>query len=140
MLEPDFVRGVISFIDTWDKQSRIVIPVSFGNRIVDAIVDTGAPYSLLAPDVADEIGIDRSAGLPFKISTRLGTRDGWLCRVPVKLEATVSGTGIEFETTVFVPDDGWPPDRNFIGLNNFLFRMCFVVDPRENLFYFSEPI
>jgi hypothetical protein len=59
--------------------------------------------------------------------------------VPVTIEAEL-GTGIEFENTVFVPDEGWPPDLNFIGLANFLFRIPFAVDPRENLFYFGRPI
>jgi hypothetical protein len=142
MLESDFVGGAITFIDEWDQNSRIVIPVNFGNKLIIAIVDTGAPYCIIAPNVADEIGIDRSAGhrLTRGISTRMGRIGGWLCNgIPVTLEAE-RGNGIKFETTAFIPDEGWPVDLNFIGLTTFLFEIRFAVDPRENLFYFGGPI
>lgn len=142
MLEADFASGAITFLDEWDQNLRIVIPVSFSGNPVLAIVDTGAPYCVLAPDVADEIGIDRSRGYRPKsgISARIGNFDGWFWdEIPVTLKAE-RGTGIEFETTVFIPDEGWPADRNFIGLSNFLFQIRFAVDPQENLFYFGGPI
>lgn len=142
MLESDFVNGAITFIDEWDQSSRIVIPVNFKGKRILAIVDTGAPYCILAPDVANEIGIDRSAGYRTKrrLSTRIGEFGGWICgEIPVTLEAE-RGNGIMFETTIFIPDDGWPVDRNFVGLATFLFAIRFAVDPRENLFYFGGPI
>jgi hypothetical protein len=141
MLDPDFVCGAASFIDTWDENSRIVIPARFDEKPVLAIVDTGAPYCILAPDVANHIGVDREAGYrPERgLSTRVGVINGWLCRVPVTLEAE-KGYGVEFETTVFIPDGEWSEDTNFIGLLNFLFRIRFAVDPQENLFYFGNPI
>jgi len=141
MLTSDFVSGAVMFLDEWDKNSRIVIPVIFGGKTIMAIIDTGALYCILAPDIADEIGIDHTTGerLETAMRTSLGTFDGWLCRVPVIIEP-VLGKGIEFETTVFVPDKEWPSDRNFIGLANFLFHIRFAVDPLENLFYFSVPI
>ena len=50
------------------------------------------------------------------------------------------GNSLEFETTVLIPivplEATW--DRpNFIGLNNFLSRIRFAVDPNENAFYFG---
>jgi predicted aspartyl protease len=141
MLTSDFVSGAITFLDSWDENDRIVIPVKFDEEIILAIVDTGAPYCVLAPNVADRIGIDRTAGHQPRggLSTRFGTIRGWLCRVPVVLEAEI-GEGVAFETTVFIPDDEWPDDRNFIGLSNFLFQLRFAIDPQENLFYFGGPI
>jgi len=141
MLEADFVSGTVKFLDKWDGNSRIVIPVNFSGKPILAIVDTGAPYCVLASDVADEIGIDRSAGERLKrpMVTSLGRHNGWLCRVPVTIEPEL-GEGIEFETTVLIPDGEWPADKSFIGLANFLFNIRFAVDPQENLFYFGGPI
>jgi hypothetical protein len=141
MLGSDFVSGAVTFLDKWGNNDRIVIPLIFSGKLIMAIIDTGAPYCILAPDIANELGIDLTAGERLKtpMSTRLGRYDGWLCRVPVTIESEL-GAGIEFETTVFVPEEGWPPDANFIGLANFLFKIHFAVDPQENLFYFSEPI
>lgn len=141
MLDPDFVCGAVTYLDTWDENSRIVIPARFGENLIFSVVDTGAPYCILAPDVADQIGVNREAGYrPTRgLSTRVGVIYGWLCRVPVTLEAE-KGYGVEFETLVFVPDGEWPEDRNFIGLSNFLFQIRFAVDPQENLFYFGNPL
>ena len=141
MLDPNFVSGVVTFIDHWDKTNRIVIPVSFDGVQILAIVDTAAPYSILAPEMADQVGIDRETGdkADWKLSTREEKFGGWLCRVPVTLEAE-EGKGIEFETTVFIPDEGWRDDANFIGLNTFLFNIRFAIDPQANLFYFGGPI
>lgn len=141
MLKSDFVSGAVTFLDEWDESSRIVIPIVFSGKTILAIVDTGAPYCVLAPDIADEVGIDRTAGERLKkpMISRLGSHDGWLCRVSVTIEPEL-GEGTEFETTVFIPEGEWPSDKNFIGLTNFLFQLHFAVSPRENLFYFGGPI
>ncbi len=65
-LEPDsFACGATRFVDADTTGNvRIIVPVRFGQRVtIPAIIDTGAPYSVLTPDTADTLGIDRSAGL-----------------------------------------------------------------------------
>ncbi|GAB4431459.1 MAG: hypothetical protein Fur0044_29050 [Anaerolineae bacterium] len=51
-----------------------------------------------------------------------------------------TGDGVEVEATVFVPtlapNDTWP-HPNFIGLDGFLTRIRFAIDPTENTFYFG---
>lgn len=148
-LGPDsFACGSVRFIDTDSSGDvRIVIPVRFaGGEPILAIVDSGAPYSILAPDQADALNIDLSAENSYEtnILTRLGKVRGSICRVPVELMAD-EGTGAGFdEASVFIPSDPWmqwPPDLNFIGLQNLLFRIRFAVDPHpdKQLFYFSDP-
>lgn len=135
--EPDpFVSGAVRFTDIdANDNTRIVIPVRFGDgELIDAIVDTGAPYSILAPDHADALNIDTLAEDSYEttILTRLGKVQGNICRVPVEL---VAGEGVSSgvdEASVFIPSNDWvdwPSDLNFIGLQNFLFRIRFAVDP-----------
>lgn len=146
-----FACGGVRFIDKHPvtDDPRIVVPVRIGQdetEIVFAIVDTASPWFVLAPDVADALKIDRSAGeyrdrKTEPLLTAYGRFGGWLCRVPVTFLAD-EGTGIEFETTVFVPEEDWPSDLNFAGLENFLFRIRFAVDPdpERSLFYFGGPV
>ena len=86
----------------------------------------------------DEITHDAGAQ-PQALQTRWGTVEGRLHRVTISLLAE-EGNSLEFETTVLVPT--LPPgatwDRpSFIGLNNFLNRIRFAVDPNEDVFYFG---
>jgi hypothetical protein len=147
LLKPEFMRGATEFIDKdVHGNDRIIISVKFSNQEpTRMIVDTGAPYSILAPDVAERIGFDRSTEYPLgrPINIRGHSINGWLYRVPVILEAQ-EGENLEFEATVFIPDISddieWPPELNFIGLQGFLFRIRFAIDPDDNLFYFGGPI
>lgn len=58
----------------------------------------------------------------------------------MRFEASI-GEPQEVTATVFVPtlhpDDEWR-HPNFIGLDGFLNRIRFAVDPATNLFYFGE--
>lgn len=142
-----FACGATRFNDSDTTGNvRIMLPVRFAHRMtIPAIVDTGAPYSILVPDTADALGIDRSAGVRSDktINVRGRNFEGWLCRVPVTLEAQ-EGTGLEFEATVFIPElrpgDEWPTELNFVGLQGFLFWIRVAIDPARNLFYFGGPV
>lgn len=64
---------------------------------------------------------------------------GSLVRATLALQAS-AGADLAIEATLFVPvlDPGevwpWP---NFLGLDGFLNRIRFAVDPTENVFYFG---
>jgi hypothetical protein len=64
---------------------------------------------------------------------------GWFYRVPIRLEASL-GQQLEIDATAFVPEllpgQDWP-FPNFIGLDGFLSRIRFAVDPATNLFFFG---
>ncbi len=60
--------------------------------------------------------------------------------VPVHIEA-IEGESLDVETVAFIPNlppgEVWPyPD--FLGLDGFLNRIRFAVDPEHNLFYFGR--
>ncbi|MBU4185889.1 MAG: hypothetical protein KKI12_10135 [Proteobacteria bacterium] len=60
---------------------------------------------------------------------------GVLIRLPVRICAE-QGEDIIIEGTVFVPQD----ERNlpnFIGLDGFLSRIKFAINPQSNIFYFG---
>ncbi len=137
MLKLDFT-GAVSFTD---DNGRIAIPLLLaGRQEIVAMVDTGATYSILAPNVVAELGIDLTIGYrPGELKTWRGSYEGWLCRIPVTLKA-LYGEDIDLEPNFFIPDNGWPDNLNFVGLQTFLFEIPFAIDPRENLFYFGKPI
>jgi hypothetical protein len=145
LLDSGFACGRTHYTDHYPGQydtARIVVLIGLARLPpLEAVVDTGAPWCILDPSVAelvDEIAYDAGAQ-PQVLQTRWGTVEGWLHRLTISLLAE-EGNSLEFETTVLVPTQ--PPgalwDRpNFIGLNNFLNRIRFAVDPNENVFYFG---
>lgn len=155
-LSPDaFACGVVRFLSKHPitDDPRILVPVRIGPgepESIFAIVDTGSPWFILAPDKSDDLNIDRSVceyrdRRTEPLLTPYGKFGGWLCREQVAFVAD-EGTGIDFETTLFIPHleygENWPRDLHFAGLENFLFRIRFAVDPaRDNqLFYFGGPV
>jgi hypothetical protein len=145
LFDSGFVSGMARYADHYPGQydtARIVVLIGVaGLPPLEAVVDTGAPWCILDPNVAelmDEITHDDGAQ-PQALQTRWGTVEGRLHRVTISLLAE-EGNSLEFETTVLVP--ALPPgatwDRpSFIGLNNFLNRIRFAVDPNQNVFYFG---
>jgi hypothetical protein len=143
LLPPNFVQGVVSYLDRdpTQRHSRINVPARFDSILTNAVVDTGAPWCILSPDEALELGISSADGDEWVSEFWLrGYRvSGRLHRLPVTLEAT-AGNSITVDATVFVPELG--PEQewyvpNFLGLSGFLERIRFAVDPVNNLFYFG---
>jgi hypothetical protein len=140
-----FACGAIKYLDHYADNSdvRIVIPIYFGNQSlpIPAVVDTGAPWCVLDPILIEKLGSDVEQLQP--VHSPLNIRGiayfGWLYRVPMSLEASL-GAGLEIEATAFVPDllagETWS-FPNFIGLEGFLNRIRFAVDPATNLFFFG---
>ncbi len=139
-----FACGAVRYLDRYgdETEPRLVVPVRYdGGELSFAIVDTGAPWCIISPEVANNLKIDRTAGYrPGRPLNIRGFRyEGWLCRVPVRFEPS-QGQGLDVETTAFIPDltpgETWS-FPNFIGLDGILFRIRFALDPTENLFYFG---
>jgi hypothetical protein len=141
----DFVVGVLSYQDTYPGQaetSRLVLPLILTGQItIQAVLDTGAPWCVLDPEVAEMvITPDLATYAPRERLLIRGTRyDGQLCRIRFNLIAEV-GNSLEIDATVFVPilrsEESWS-HPNFIGLDGFLNRIRFAIDPDENAFYFG---
>lgn len=109
--------------------------------IVHAIVDTGAPWCVIDPAIARQVGAVAHADYEpdEKLMIRGMLYKGRLLRMGISLEAE-QGHSLNIGATVFVPmlrpGDTWP-HPNFIGLDGFLSRIRFAIDPAENTFYFG---
>jgi hypothetical protein len=120
----------------------MVIEVTLdGYLSVRAIIDTGAPYCVLAPIFADDLRVhERFAHVGrHDLHVRGSWYPGYLYRIPATLRP-FQGADITVEATFFVPqlresEDWLHP--NFLGLSGFLERIRFAVDPQFNYFYFG---
>jgi hypothetical protein len=108
-------------------------PESLGVVIL-AQLDTGAPWSILEPEVADALSLLNGEGAPARISTRRGEFDGRLQRTRLSIVAD-EGESLGVEATVWVSPE-WP-ERSFLGYGGLLERIRFAVDPDDNSFYFG---
>ena len=98
------------------------------------MLDTGASWSVLNPEVADELDLFDRDGETVTISSRVGTVEGKLVRARTTLVAE-DGDSLEVDSTVFVSRD-WPAG-NFIGYSGLLERIRFALDPQANAFMFG---
>lgn len=140
-----FAAGVIYYLDTYPGDSnppaRIVIQVRIAGEFVPFLVDTGAPWCVLNPRIAQPL-IDSGHAEQQNEGTYIirGYKyNGIFFRLDLVLEDE-AGNYIAVDATVFVPtlqfDEEWT-HPNFLGLVGFLDRIRFAVDPQENAFYFG---
>jgi hypothetical protein len=140
-LGPILFRGRSIFADRSLRHAEITakvyVKVRFGglSQALLAQLDTGAAWSVLAPDVATAARISVASGDPAKLSTRFGIKDGYLVRVPLTFEAD-AGVPLVTEATFFVAAD-WPEGMTFLGYSGLLDSMRFALDPQANHFYFG---
>ncbi len=140
-----FANGVVNYTDHFGndhlKNTRIVVPVRFGQSVLaSAVVDTGALWCILNPEDAEQILAQNKEWVGSdRLVVRGSLYDGGLFRVPVMLYAD-EGDTLTIDATVFVPvlkpGEEWR-HPNFLGLDGFLHRLRFAVDPVENAFYFG---
>lgn len=143
-----FAKGATEYFDYYPETyfkdvSRIVIHVYPANRQepLPAIIDTGAPWCVFDPQefhtVAGQADPIRATKKPLNIRGMSCT--GWLYRLSILLPAMI-GESLEVDATVFVPDmaadEKWHYP-NFIGLDGFLNRIRFAIDPASNLLFFG---
>jgi len=129
-----------NYLDRWGmgSENRIFITVQFDTLPKTfAVVDTGAPWCILPKEQAKELDLDyRNEALETKWLNIRGERtEGVLIRLPITICAE-QGKDIVIEGTVFVPQD----ERdlpNFIGLDGFLSRIKFAINPQSRVFYFG---
>jgi hypothetical protein len=139
-----FVSGVLTYQDAYPSQesaARIVVSIIVDNQIpIKAIVDTGAPWCVLDPEVAEFIISEETIYQPKdRLLLRGILYEGQLYRINYQLIAEI-GESVDIEATVFVPQlragESWP-HPNFIGLDGFLNRLRIAIDPAENALYFG---
>lgn len=119
-------------------ESRIYVLVQFDTLPKTfAVLDTGTPWCILNEEQAKELNPNyKDEAIDTKcVNIRGEKTEGVLIRLPVTICAE-QGVDIIIEGTVFVPQD----ERdlpNFIGLDGFLSRIKFAINPQSNVFYFG---
>lgn len=146
LFETGFVLGVTSFQDEYpgeEGQARIVVSAIPENwSSTPMILDTGAPWCILDPEIAAELGMDPNLGyVPKQRIFLRGTKHkGGILRIRITVPAD-QGNNLVIEAPVFVPilqpDESWN-NPNFIGINGFLSWVRYAIDPGDNSFYFAE--
>ena len=136
----NFTTGRAKFLDQSESSQGTtakiwvrIEPASFGHPIL-AQLDTGAAWSILDAEVANELSLFDGDGQLVTISTRLGEGRFTLKRIPVQILAD-DGESLSVDATVAVWSE-WH-HGTFIGYPGLLERIRFAVDPFDNYFYFG---
>jgi len=125
-----------------EETPRLFIQVVIENDVrTEAMLDTGAPFYICAPDVAEGIKLDKAAALDkTSILIRGQPVKGSLYRLTVTLLAE-EGCSLDVEVTTFVPEEAeeksWGAFPSVLGFSNCLERVRFAVDPTTEVFYFG---
>lgn len=136
----DFTIGRATFADTapWAAEPTPKIYVKITPEdlgvVLLALVDTGAPWSLLDAEVAASLSLLNGNGEPKTIWTWRGEIRGRLERINVRLHAD-EGDSLDLEATVLISPD-WR--GNFLGYGGLLQHIRFAVDASNNFFYFGR--
>ncbi len=136
VLEYDFKAASVE-----DTNARILMRIEVDDIPAVAALDTGAPYLVLAPIIANRLSFDPAISLePSSIRIRGIKFYGNLYRVEVLLPA-FEGESHLFQATAFVPnleeEVKWGSLPSFLGMQSCLERVRFAIDPGESKFYFG---
>lgn len=112
--------------------ARVVVRFRLAySTVLLAILDTGAPWNIVDPDIAAAHGLSPGKDDPRTTLSVRGERwEGRLVRAPMSIVAD-EGESLDLEGTFFVPDvgeHGWPYP-NFLGYSGALQRLRFALLP-----------
>ena len=138
-----FAVGVATYLDVHPKRARgntaiyigVILSIAGGVEVL-ALLDTGAPYCILSPDLSEQLGLRPTPGAEVTINTRRGPISGYLHRIDITIPAEIGET-LVIDATVFAPSQ-WE-DGEFLGYSGFLERMNFAIQPSQYKFYFGQP-
>lgn len=138
-----FTTGAAKFFDvgleprepTPKVYVRVRFPAVERGRPTLAQLDTGAAWSVLQRDIAEELGVLDGAGELVRMQTAAGSLQGRLERIPLILVAE-EGLSLEFQATFFV-SRRWHGET-FLGYTGLLDRLRIALDSPANQFYFGE--
>jgi len=139
-----FATGAIGYqyrpVTENETTNRLLLQVDVENVLAEAVVDTGAPYSIIAPRIARMAGLNQVKPLERITMLVRGMRlEGKTIRLGMTLRAEV-GENLTVDATAFIPDveEYWGEFPSFIGQNGFLDRIRYAVDSSTDMFYFGE--
>jgi hypothetical protein len=136
-----FASGASGYRLTGGSQpTHLTIEVLVAGILAEAIVDTGAPYLICSPSLAERLRLDVGDALDyFEILIRGSLVKGGLHRVELTFLA-YEGNGLSIEATAFVPDltqNFGAAHPSFIGYLGCLERVRLAIDPSKETFYFG---
>ena len=114
----DFTTGRATFLDRLptdaEATDKIYIKLRPGalETTILAQLDTGSPWSVLDPEIAQAVGLLDETGEP---------------------NLADEGDSLEVTATVFVSKD-WPAGKNFVGYSGLLESIRIALDPQVNHF------
>jgi hypothetical protein len=138
-----FSSGRAAFLDslpaTEHRSARIYVRVAVPGmeEAFLALLDTGAEWSVLDREIAEQVGLADAEGDTITLRHKDGVTPGKLVRTTITMIAD-EGLGLDVEATVFVPHGAWPSGRNFIGYSGFLEKIRLGLDPQRNDVYFGS--
>ncbi len=118
---------------------KLSVEVEIEGVRIAAVIDTGAPYLICEPSIAEQLSFSPSEFLDIaELRTHLGTVSGRLYRARLTLVAD-SGASTELQATVFVPDpNDWKDNPSFLGFHGCLERIRIAIDPGSENLYFGH--
>jgi predicted aspartyl protease len=140
-----FATGAVNYLfrpaTEQERSLRITIDIRIRDFKSPAFIDTGGIYLICPPEVADVLDLQPEDVLfRERILLRGLSIAGSVYRLPLTLIAD-RGNSIIIEATAFVPDDehlDWDNFPCILGMEGCLERLCFAVDPVNEIFYFGE--
>lgn len=136
-----FTCGQSRFFDQHPRflepTAKIFVNIEFPGltRRFLAQIDTGAAYSMLETQIAEELDLFVQEGHTARIGTRIGIFHGRLVRTPLTLVAD-EGISLDVDATFFISRE-WK-GATFLGYVGLLDRIRIALDPPANLFYFGD--
>lgn len=120
---------------------RVILQVLLDGLPAVCVLDTGAPYVIIAPSLAPHLGFDPANALErARIRHRDIVYNGGLHRLTLEFPAE-RGAALTVQATAFVPEqDGaqaWIELPSFLGMAGCLERLRFALDPGSDAFYFG---
>ncbi len=124
-----------------NTNNRIILEIKIEEIPTIAVIDTGAPYLILAPSVSSRLAMENTSSLErTAIEIRGLSFTGNLFRVLVLLPAR-DGNSHSFEATAFIPDENqeekWGKLPTYLGVASCLDRIRFAIDPGLMEFHFG---
>jgi len=122
-----------------ETTNRIILLVKIEGIKTEAVLDTGAPYPIIAPRIARQARLDRVTPLERLTMLIRGMRlEGSVIRLTITLPHD-EGEDLDVDATAFIPDveEYWGNFPSFIGQIGFLERICYAVNPSTDTFYFG---
>ncbi len=120
---------------------RITVEVEVAGLQLAAFVDTGGIYFVCPPVVELLLGLKPADSVGQDWILLRGQRiGGLLYRIPLTFIAA-EGEDLTIDATAFIPQDAhldWGSFPCILGMQGCLERLCFAVDPMNEIFYFGE--